>query len=96
MAEVPSDLVMWSGLVAFAMPAAIAAVNRSAWSPAAKAVAAFLACAAAGAGTAWFSGHFAGREVVSAILVVFTLAIGYYHAWWRPSGLAGRIERATG
>lgn len=91
-----SNLELFSALVGTGLPAVVAAVNRTAWPSEAKAFVALLLSILAGAGTAWFSGQFDPTDVVRSILIVFTMAVVTYNTFWRTSGIAGQIERATG
>lgn len=91
----PTDLIMWSGLVGFGLPLVIAVIVQSRWSDNVKAVVAFLACCLAGAGTAYFSGHFVGRSIVSSILVVATVGMALYQGFWKPTGVTAAIRAAT-
>lgn len=91
----PSDLFMWSGLVGFGLPLVIAVIIQSRWSDTVKAIVAFVACCAAGAGTAYFSGHFQGRSIVSAVLVVMTVGMALYQGFYKPSGITAAIRSAT-
>jgi VIT1/CCC1 family predicted Fe2+/Mn2+ transporter len=89
------DLAMWSLVVGFFLPLALSVVIQTGWSEAAKAAVAFLAAAAAGAGTAYFEGDLTGRSFVSAALVVLVSALATYRSFWKPTGVAPSIETAT-
>lgn len=96
MSDVPSNLVMWSGIVGFFLPILIATILRWRWSQQAKAVAAFVVCLIAATGTAYFSGNFEGADVVTAALVVVTITQATYVGVWKPTGVAPAIMDATG
>lgn len=93
--QIPANIVMWSGLVGFFMPVVIAIIVQTGWSDRVKSSVAFAACLVAGAGTAYFSGHFAGRDIVTCALITFTLAAASYAAFWKPTGIAPAIRDAT-
>lgn len=95
MDNVPSNTIMWAGIVGFVMPVAVAVVMQSGWSDRVRSLVGFACCLIAGAGTAWFAGNFDGRDIVSCVLVTFTIAIATYYGFWRPTGIAPRIESAT-
>lgn len=92
-----TNVLMWGAIVGFLMPALIAAINRRMWSSAAKAVCAFVLCIVAAGVTAFLTGDFDDTDdLVTAALAVFGAAITTYHFWWKPSGIAPKIEAATG
>lgn len=92
-----ASVAMWGAIVGFLMPAAIAALNRRRWSSSAKGIVAFVACIGAAAGTAYFAGDLGNTsDLTTAALTVFGAAIVTYHQWWKPSGIAPKIEAATG
>ena len=90
-----SNAEMWSGIIGVFLPLVIAAVNRPGWSSGAKALVTIVACLLAAAGTAWFTGQIDAADVARSFLIVFTLAIGTYQFYWRPSGVAPTVERAV-
>lgn len=90
-----SDLAMWSLIVGFFLPIAVAVIMRRTWSDAVKAVVTFVACGVAAAGTAFFQGDFTGRRFVSALLLVFVGTIVSFKGWWKPTGVAPSIEEST-
>lgn len=91
-----SELATISGIVGFAMPAAIAVLNRERWKPATKAIAAFVLCLVAALLTAWYQDALNAEDVRATALIVVGSAIGSYQLWWKPSTLTDRIESATG
>ena len=95
MENVPSNAVMWAGIVGFLMPVVVSVLVQTGWNDRAKSVVAFVSCLIAGAGTAYFSGNFVGQDIVTCALITFTVAIATYYGFWKPSGMAGRIEAAT-
>lgn len=95
MQQVPSNAVMWAGMVGFLMPLAISVIKQTWWPDWVKSVVAFACCFAAAVGTAYFNGNFDGRDVVTCFLVTFTIAMGSYYGFWKPTGIAPRLERAT-
>jgi 4-hydroxybenzoate polyprenyltransferase len=86
---------MYSLLVGFFLPPALAIVMQSRWSNALKAVLAFVACVIAGAGVAYFQGDLTGKRFVSAALIVLTTGLATYSQFWKPTTIAPKIERAT-
>lgn len=90
-----SNLQMWAMVVGFALPPVLAIVQQSKWSSQVRAIIAFLACAVAGAGTAYFQGDLTGRRFVEAGLVVLVTAVATYQSFWKPTGVAPAIESRT-
>ena len=93
---VPSQLVMWSALVGSFLPVVIAVILRQEWDDGIKSVVAFLCCLVAAGGTAFFAGNLDGVDIVTALLIIFTLAQTTYRGLWRPTGVAPAVESATG
>mgnify|MGYP000058182311 CR=1 FL=1 len=94
---VPTNMIMWSSVVGFFLPLAIAIPKRQRWASWVKGVFAFGCCLVAAAGTAYFSGDLSkiSDYVTAALFVVFT-ALGSYKLLWQPSGIAPGIEEKTG
>jgi|SRR4029079_8456219 len=90
-----SNLEMWSLIVGFFLPLAIAFVMQQHWHEQLKAVVGFVICAIAGAGTAYFQGEFTGRRFIEAGLVILVTAMATYRNFWKPTGVAPTIENKT-
>lgn len=91
-----TDLQMWSLIVGFFMPLAIALVQQPRWSNAARAAVMFVLCAVAGAVTAYLNGDLEnGRSLVSSVLLVLVTTISMFKGLWKPTGVAPAIESAT-
>ena len=86
---------MWAGIVGFLMPLLISVIKQATWSEATKSVFAFGACLVASLGTAYFSGNFAGQDIVTCVLITFTIAIGAYYGFYKPTGISKAIEAKT-
>ena len=89
------DLSLWTLLVAFVSPLALAGINRVIPSSTWRSVAALGFYVVVGAVTAFFTGAFEGREVISSILLVFVVGFTSYRALWKPAGVAGTISGDT-
>lgn len=85
MEPIQSNLTMWTMLVGFALPPVLAIVMQAGWPGHVKSVVAFLASVLAGAGTAWFAGSLNGRDTVTCVLIVLTVAQATYHGFWKPT-----------
>lgn len=90
-----SNLEMWALIVGFLLPPALSIVMQTGWSTQLQALVAFLACALAGAGTAYFQGDLTGRRFVEAGLVVLVATIATYKGFWKPTRVSPTIEAAT-
>lgn len=89
-------LMLWSTIVGFGLPPVLAVVMQAGWRSEIKGVIAFAACLVAASGTVWLQGDLeSGTDLTTSFLLVFTGAIGTYRLYWRPSGIAPAIERAT-
>ena len=90
-----TEIEMWSLIVGFVLPPVLSVVQQSGWSDRLRAIVAFLACALAGAGVAYFQGDLTGRRFVEAGLVVLVTAVATYRNFWRPTGVSPAIETKT-
>jgi hypothetical protein len=90
-----SNLEMWALIVGFALPPALSVLIQTGWSQRLQSVVAFLACAVAGAGTAYFQGDLTGRRFVEAGLVILVTTIATYKGFWKPTGVSPGIETTT-
>ncbi len=90
-----SNLEMWSLIVGFLLPPVLAILMQSKWPTQFQAIVAFVACAVAGAGTAYFQGDLTGRRFLEAGLVVLVASIATYHGFWKPTKVAPAIESRT-
>ena len=90
-----TNLQMWSLIVGFFLPPALAIIQQPGWSNRVRSVVAFLACAVAGAGTAYFQGDLTGRRFVEAALVVLVTAMATFRNFWKTTGVSPMIESAT-
>ena len=89
------SLEMLSALVGSLLPMLVAVLNRSHWAPAVKGLVVVLSSVAAGAVTAWLNGSFTGLRWTESAFVVATAAVVAYRTFWKPTGIAPAIERAT-
>lgn len=77
------------------MPLIIAVVTQAHWSPRVKAAVALGVCVVAAASTEALQGSTDWRDWRSAVVVTFGAALAFYHAWWKPSGIAAAVEQVT-
>lgn len=88
-----SNLEMYSGLVGVLLPVVVAKVNAADMSSEQKALVAVVVSVLAAAGTSWFQQGINPRDMTTSFLIIFTAAVVTYQTYWKPSGIAGRIER---
>ena len=86
----------WAILVGTFLPLLIAVVNRQGWSAAAKSLGALAIVIGAAAGEVYWRGDFSVGDWAATALTIFVLTATTYHGFWRPTGIAPAIERATG
>jgi TctA family transporter len=91
-----TTLDRWSMLVGTFLPLLIAVVNRQRWAGWAKLLMASVACLAASAVTVYLNGKFDTRDWVGSLILVAFFAFASYQWAWKPSGVAPKIESATG
>lgn len=90
-----SNLEMWSLVIGFGLPPVLAIVMQSKWPEQFQAIVAFVACAVAGAGVAYFQGDLTGRRWVESGLVVLVTTIATYKGFWKPTKVAPAVEART-
>ena len=88
-----SNLEMYSGLVGVLLPVVVARINAADMSGEQKALVAAVVSILAATGTTWFQGGINPADVTTSFLIIFTAAVVTYQTYWKPSGIAGRIER---
>ena len=96
---VPTNMIMWSAVVGFFLPLAIAIPKRENWPSWLKGFFAFFCCCLAALGTAYFSGDLTQiKDYATAALFVLFTALGSYKLLWGPeaSGIESRISEKTG
>jgi hypothetical protein len=86
---------MWALVVGFAIPPILAVVQQPGWSQLLRTLVLAVTALVAGLGTAYFAGSFAGKDIVTSILIVLVTAIATYQGFWKSSGMAPAIEKAT-
>lgn len=86
---------MWSLVVGFVIPPLLAVVQQPSWSAKWRAVVMFVVALLAGAGTAFFTDQFEGKDVTTSVLIVLVTAIATYESFWKKTGIAPAIEKAT-
>lgn len=96
------DIVLPSGLgdtallaliVGFIAPVVYNLLIQSGWSTRTQAIVAFLFSAILGGITAWVAGAFNGVSILTAILIVFVVAISTYQSFWKK--VTPNLKNAT-
>jgi len=90
-----TNLAMWSLIVGFVIPPVLAVVQQPTWSQSLRTVVLGVTALIAGFGTAYFAGSLDGKDITTAVLIVLVSAISTYRGFWKTSGVAPAIERAT-
>jgi len=94
--QLSSDAQMWSLVVAFFLPVAIAVIQRQAFSSALRATITFLVSGVAAAGTAYFTDGLTGGNLIHSGLIILVGTIAVYQGLMKPTGIAPAVEAATG
>ena len=92
---VVTDAQMWALIVGFGLPLLVAVIQQPRWSNPIRVAMSVATAIVAGAGTAYFSGEFTGRGIVSCVLVVLVASIATYQNLWKPTKIAPLIEAKT-
>lgn len=90
-----TNIQMYALVVGFFLPPALAIIQQPGWSNRVRSVVAFVACAIAGAGTAYFQGDLTGRRFVEAGLVILVTAMATFRNFWKTTGISPTIEEVT-
>ena len=96
--SVPVKMIMWSSIIGFFLPLAIAIPKRKDWPSWLKGLFAFVCCLATAAGTAYWSGDLTKfKDYATAALFVTFSALGSYKLLWgrESAGVADKITDAT-
>lgn len=88
-------LEQWSGLVGTFLPMVIAVILQKSWSTPFKAVASLLTCLAAATVTTAAQGKLDPKNWTESAAIVFTAAMVSFHSFWKPTGIADAVEKAT-
>lgn len=95
-AKAMSEPMSISIVVGFFMSPAISAITREKWSAQAQAGAAFGLCLLAAVVTTWFQGTLDWHDLRGVVIGVVGAAIVSFHLFWKPSGVADAVSKATG
>lgn len=91
-----TDLNMWAMIVGFLLPPIVAVIQRPTWTASARTVITALVCLVVAFVTVFLQGNVhSGRQLVTTALLVLVTSIATYRGFWKPSGVAPVIERAT-
>lgn len=90
-----SNLALWSAIVAFFLPPVLSFLLQSKWSTRVKAAVFFVVSNVAAGGTAYFQGELTGRRWLDSALIIVAGAAAFYHGFWKPSGVAPKIESVS-
>ena len=87
------NLEMWTVIVAALLPLLIAVVQKQKWAASLKIVVTFLACLAASVGDVVFNPAIDLSDLPGVILTVVFVCVTAYSVFWRPTGIAPKIEK---
>lgn len=93
--EVITDAQMWALVVGFISPLLIAVVQQPRWRGPIRVLVTLGWAVVTAFGTAYFTGEFSGRGVLSCFLVIAVTAISSYQSIWVPTRIAPAIEART-
>lgn len=90
-----TDLQMWTLITGALLPPVIAILQQPKFRNGLRAFLTGAVCCAVGFVTVYIQGDLSGKRIVSAILTVAVAALSTYQGFWKPSGIAPAIEKAT-
>ena len=91
-----TQLTQLAALVGLVLPLVIAVIQKQHWSPSIRTGVGVLACAIAAVVLSYTKGQLNLHDLATTGFYIFTLTKTTYLAVWKPSGVAGAIESATG
>lgn len=86
----------WAFIVGFFLPLAIAAIKRRGWPMWLQSCFAFGCVLLAAVGTAYWQSTLSWENWTSAALSILVATIVSYMGVWKPTGVADKIDKATG
>jgi peptidoglycan/LPS O-acetylase OafA/YrhL len=93
---VMTALQMWSLIIGALAPIVIAWVQQPKWAEWLRAVVTVVFCLIVGSVNVWLNGDFAkASDWVAAVGLIFMAAITAYKGFWKPTGIAPKMEAAT-
>lgn len=93
---IDTNVIMWAGLVSFAMPLLTSFVTQSGLSSTLNGLIALASSLVGGFVTAWFAGDFdSAKDISTSMLIVFTGSIFFYNLWWKKTGITTKVEKKT-
>jgi hypothetical protein len=96
MHAVDGNVLVWGAVAGAILPPLLAIVIQPRWRAELKGLVALAVCCAVALAICWLAGDLSReQDVATAILTVFGVAQALYATYWRPSGIAPAIERAT-
>jgi hypothetical protein len=93
--ENATNLELWTWIAGIVLPPIASTIIQAGWSRSLQSVTVVGLALAAGTITCYFSGTLNGADLATTIAKVFAAAITSYLGFWKPTGIAPRIEAAT-
>lgn len=91
----PTVIGQWTLVLGFFMPMLIAVIQQSQWQRDFKTFVAFMVCVAAAAVQMIVEGRFSAAGFFPSVLALSALSTTFFHHFWKPLGLADKVEAAT-
>lgn len=96
--DIPSfgdNAALFSVLVGFFLPMVVAVINQPHWSDQVRGLMAMVSSIVAGAGTAYFSGHWDSTDILRSIMIVLIISQVAYTTFFKGSEITKSIENKT-
>jgi hypothetical protein len=90
-----SNLQIASAFVGIVMPLVVSVVNQTHWKSQIKGLVAILVSLVAAFLTSWIAGDLNGKSFATSFLIVLGATLTTYRVFWKPTGIADSVERAT-
>ncbi len=92
-----SELGAWSAIVGMLLPIVIAMISQSGWGTRARSVLTAAISLVAAVGTVYYTnpGGIETGPLVITVATILTLAGSTYRTFWKPTGIAGAVNKAT-
>ena len=96
MEQFPVTLDMYQSVVGLLLPLLISFAVSPTWPAKAKVGVSFVLVLVAATGHVFFMGAFVMEDLPGTILKILFLSTGSYLVFWRPAGIAEKVERSVG
>lgn len=93
--EFPQFIDMWMMILGIILPLIIAKINSPDWQSGTKSFVAFGVVLIVATGHVFFIGHWDSINWMQTVMKIFFITIVTFQGFWKPTGIADRIEKGA-